>query len=151
MFKKGLITIFIFGSVALAEPIKIVFDVHSGNDAKFAFIMNNLRNLTHNVNNNPKKLQLYMVFYGPAIKYMLNSLDNTPFAKDTNLSNNLMDYQMMLQSYKDQGIVHFRVCHESLNAFHVSSKDVVSFAKVVPAGILEIAKLEHKGYAYIRP
>lgn len=135
----------------LAKPIKIVFDVHTGNDANFQFIMNNLNNLTKSVNQDPKKLQIVLVFYGPGIKYMLNDLSNTPFSKDKNLENNLMDYQMMLQSYKEEGIVHYHVCHKSLNAFHVSPKDVVSFAKVVPAGILDIAKLEEKGYAYIRP
>jgi hypothetical protein len=151
MLKKGILAFMMMGALALANPVKIVFDVHTGSDAKFQFIMNNLRNLTHNTGNNPKNLQLYLVFYGPAIKYMLNSLDNTPFTKDTNLANNLMDMQMQLQAYQQEGVVHFRVCHESLNAYHISPKDVVSFAKVVPAGILEIAKLEREGYAYIRP
>ncbi len=147
----GFLTLLALQLSVLANPIKIVFDVHSGNDANFQFIMNNLHNLTKSVNHDPKKLQIVLVFYGPGIKYMLNDLSNTPFAKDKNLENNLMDYQMMLQSYKDEGIVHYHVCHKSLNAFHVSPKDVVSFARVVPAGILDIATLEEKGYAYIRP
>ncbi len=151
MLRKGFLAFMMVSAISLANPVKIVFDVHTGNDAKFQFIMNNLKNLTHNTGENPKNLQLYLVFYGPAIKYMLNSLDKTVFAKDKTLANNLMDYQMQLQVYQQEGIVHFRVCHESLNAYHISPKDVVSFAKVIPAGILELAKLEHEGYAYIRP
>jgi intracellular sulfur oxidation DsrE/DsrF family protein len=151
MLKKGIVAFMMMGTLALANPVKMVFDVHTVSDARFHLVMNNLRNAIHDTGNNPKNLQIYVVFYGPGIKYMLNSLDNTPFAKDTKLANNLMDLQMQLQAYQQEGVVHFRVCHESLNAYHISPKDVVSFAKVVPAGILEIAKLEHEGYAYVRP
>jgi hypothetical protein len=62
MLKKGILAFMMISTLALANPVKIVFDVHTGNDAKFQFIMNNLRNLTHNTGNNPKNSRFTLFF-----------------------------------------------------------------------------------------
>ena len=48
--------------------------------------------------------------------------------------------------------VEFRVCRNTLNARKISETTLLMEAKVVPAGVVEIARLQaEEGYAYIKP
>ncbi len=140
-----------FLSFAFSKPLKIVIDFHSDKESKFKLLLNNLKNLSQYANNDPKKLQIVIVFYSQGIKYALHDLSITPFKNDKELVDHEAEWHMILDMYKQSGILHYHVCDQSLKAFGVSPKNVASFAKVVPAGIIDIAKLEHEGYAYIKP
>ncbi|AOY92417.1 hypothetical protein BKK79_11955 [Cupriavidus sp. USMAA2-4] len=48
--------------------------------------------------------------------------------------------------------VEFRVCHNTLAARRISETSLLMEAKVVPAGVVEVARLQFdEGYAYIKP
>lgn len=48
--------------------------------------------------------------------------------------------------------VEFRVCRNTLNARRISEQSLLLDAKVVQAGVVEIARLQFdEGYAYIKP
>ncbi|TMS57847.1 hypothetical protein MW7_010260 [Imbroritus primus] len=48
--------------------------------------------------------------------------------------------------------VEFRVCHNTLAARKIPEDKLLLEAKVVPAGVVEIARLQfEEGYAYIKP
>ncbi|MGG1950062.1 DsrE family protein [Ralstonia solanacearum] len=48
--------------------------------------------------------------------------------------------------------VEFRVCHNSLAAFKVPEDKLLLEAKVVPAGVVEITRLQQdEGFAYLKP
>ena len=45
----------------------------------------------------------------------------------------------------------FLVCGNALKAHDIDQAIIADFIKVVPAGVVELAKKQHEGYAYIRP
>ena len=48
--------------------------------------------------------------------------------------------------------VEFRACRNTLTARRISEQSLLMDAKVVPAGVVEIARLQFdEGYAYIKP
>lgn len=48
--------------------------------------------------------------------------------------------------------VEFRACRNTLTARKISEQSLLMDAKVVPAGVVEIARLQFdEGYAYIKP
>lgn len=61
-----------------------------------------------------------------------------------------------MESFSEEG-VKFLVCRNSLNKLCsagvvcLKEKDLPSFVSVVPAGITEIIKKQHEGYAYVKP
>jgi intracellular sulfur oxidation DsrE/DsrF family protein len=57
-------------------------------------------------------------------------------------------YGDLMQSLHKQGL-QFRVCYNSMYALHVEPSDIYPYMKVVPAGILQVAKKQMQGYAYI--
>lgn len=56
----------------------------------------------------------------------------------------------MMQQLAEQG-VHFAACNNSLNSFGIRPQELVPFAEVVPAGVLELALRQREGYAYLKP
>ena len=48
--------------------------------------------------------------------------------------------------------VEFRICNNTLSAHNIPASDVVLQARVVPSGVVEVAKLQaREGYVYLRP
>lgn len=45
----------------------------------------------------------------------------------------------------------FLACKNALNSNKISTDDIPNFVKIVPAGVVELAKKQEMGYAYIRP
>ncbi len=45
----------------------------------------------------------------------------------------------------------FAACNNSLNALKIDRSSLISFVKVVPAGVLELVERQAEGYAYIKP
>ncbi|MDO5516162.1 MAG: DsrE family protein [Clostridium sp.] len=45
----------------------------------------------------------------------------------------------------------FAACRNSLNKFAICQEDLIPFVEVVPSGVIEIAKKQEGGYAYIKP
>lgn len=44
-----------------------------------------------------------------------------------------------------------RVCQNAMRHFDVAPKQLHPAASVVPAGVVELVDLQHKGFAYIKP
>lgn len=47
--------------------------------------------------------------------------------------------------------VEFRVCQITLERRKIDPKKLVPEAKLVPSGVAEVTKLQHEGYAYLKP
>ncbi|KAF1293408.1 DsrE family protein [Candidatus Enterococcus leclercqii] len=47
--------------------------------------------------------------------------------------------------------VEFHACHNAMQAFGISPEDLPANVEIVPAGVLDLVKLQHRGYAYIKP
>lgn len=47
--------------------------------------------------------------------------------------------------------VRFTACRHALSSFGIHPEQLLAFVQVVPSGILELARRQAEGYAYIRP
>jgi intracellular sulfur oxidation DsrE/DsrF family protein len=47
--------------------------------------------------------------------------------------------------------VHFLLCRNSLSNMDIPESSLLGTCKVVPAGILELVRLQMEGYAYVKP
>lgn len=47
--------------------------------------------------------------------------------------------------------VSFRVCANALKKAGLTREDLLEYVTVVPAGVVEIVRLQREGYAYIKP
>ena len=47
--------------------------------------------------------------------------------------------------------VSYLACNNAMNAHHIKKEDLAETIEVVPAGVMALVRLQHEGYAYIKP
>jgi intracellular sulfur oxidation DsrE/DsrF family protein len=135
--KKSLL--FISGLLACTlswADIKVVYHLSEG-IPQASRAMGNIRN---HLAADPK-VKIVVVTHGLGIDFLLDGATNQmdqPFAGG-------------VSDLVNKG-VDFRVCNNTLVARKISADKLLMEAKVVPAGVAEVAKLQAKeGYVYLRP
>ncbi len=117
------------------KNLKIVFHVDSPNVQRVEMAFHNAHSVE--MHTGTGKVRMVVVANGPAVKFFLRSTSS--------------EIASQIHNLESTGDVRFHVCEASLKAFHYSPSDVLGDCKVVPAGVIDIARLEARGYAYIKP
>ena len=113
---------------------KVVFHIDWDNEEPLIMALNNMENLLKEVP--AEEAIIYLVANGVAVK--LFQLERaTRYASRT-------------KKLSDIG-VRFLVCNNSLRNLGIDRDQLIRFCEVVPAGILELIRLQVEGCAYIKP
>lgn len=126
------------GSALAAEKQKVVYHLNS-DDAKHQMAF--MQNVQNHINAVGKEnLDLRVVMHGPGVSLLQNAKKNE-------------DVKSRVDNLKLQGI-SFNVCANTLKGKKINAKtDMydVTEKDIVPSGVAEIAILQGKGYAYVKP
>jgi len=119
-----------------ADEIKVVYHISDGIEQAtrgLAIIRNELRA--------EPSTKITVVALGDGIQFLLKG------TKDRNGK----PFDTAVAALAAQG-VEFRICNNTLTAHNVPISEVLPQAKVIPAGVVEIVRLQAKeGHAYFRP
>jgi intracellular sulfur oxidation DsrE/DsrF family protein len=120
-----------------AKEYKAVYHLNSDDIKHHKAFLGNVQNHINAVGKD--KLDLRVVMHGPGLAILQN-------AKTDN------DIQSKIDNLKLQG-VSFNVCANTLKSKNIDKKDLydVSDKDIVPSGVAELAILQSKGYAYVKP
>ncbi|MBI3523103.1 MAG: DsrE family protein [Betaproteobacteria bacterium] len=118
-----------------SDHVKVVYHINEGLE-KAADLLRNVRN---HLNADPSA-KIVVVGHSKGIDFML----------DGAVDNNGLPFRTTMEDLADKG-VEFRVCNNTLTSRHIPASKVVAPATIVPSGVAEIAKLESKGYVYLKP
>jgi len=117
------------------QPVKVVFGVSDPG----AQLNESLVNAAYTIKYlKPRgiKYEIELVLYGKAV-----------FSADS-FNEEYAGYSELMAELNAQGVV-FSVCNNSLMSVGLPKDDLYSYIKLVPAGILEIAKKQMQGFSYI--
>jgi len=123
------------GYFAQHQPVKIVFGV-SDPGGQLKETLANAAYVIRDLKSHGATYSIQVVLYGNAVR-----------AADA-FGQRYAGYGQLLEALAKQG-VQFRVCYNSLASLHQDPANVYDYMKVVPAGILQIAKKQMQGYAYV--
>ena len=98
-----------------------------------------LRNVRNHLDIDPTA-KITVVSHGNGVDFLMEG------AKDKNGSL----YAGPISALKSRGVT-FEVCEITLKNRSLKSEQFLQEADFTPSGVLRIAKLQHQGYAYIRP
>ena len=117
---------------AVADDLKVVFQVSEGDkQARIALFM-----AKRDLDRDPKA-KIEIVAYGDGVQFLQNdTLFSSQGPKVAELT--------------ARGVV-FKVCADSMRFHNLTPADFLPKVQVVPSGSLEIAKLQQRGYSYLRP
>jgi hypothetical protein len=117
------------------NPIKVVYHIDDTTRASAL-----LKNVENHLAAAPGT-KITVVAHGKGIDFMLNN------AQDANGN----PYNVMMETLAQQG-VEFKICNNTLKSRHLTAADVAYPVTIVPAGIVEIARLQaQEGYVYVKP
>ncbi len=114
--------------------LKVVFHIDVDNKELLAMALNNMGNLLKEVS--PNETAIYLVLNGAAVKLFQR--------KRATL------YASRIEKFFKIG-VRFLLCSNSLKNLNIRRDELVKTCEVVPAGILELIRLQTEGCAYIKP
>ena len=116
---------------AMAED-KAVFQVTEADPARWALILNNVRNLQTGVA--PETVDVEIVAFGPGIQ-MLKA--DSPVA--ARIAETLGSHVKVV------------ACQNTMRAMKLGEADMLPDIGYVPAGVVEVMRKQQQGYAYLRP
>ena len=118
------------------KVLKAVIEVDSAAPARWNYAVAVLTNIEKAFGNNPRRYRLELVAFGPGIRMLSvwNDAHN----------------RIPLEKLAAHGL-KIRACHNAMLATHLVRKDIFAFARVVPAGVLEVARKEMQGYVALKP
>lgn len=128
---------FLFGLIlslavyAQTPPVKIVFDVTSGEEGVHQSAM---RHISVMANQYPDS-EFEMVVYSSALDMVLK--DKSSVSKE-------------LEELAKKENVTFKVCQMSLDRYKLTTSSLIPGVGTVPDGILEIIKKQQEGWGYIK-
>jgi len=129
---------------------KVVYHINYDDPRKQAGALRNIQNHINAVG--AENLDLKVVVHGNGLALLLepDSLEKLTKFKHANATENMT---AKIDGLKDQG-VSFNVCANTVRGRKVDMEtDLynVSQEDIVPSGVAEVAALQQKGYAYIKP
>jgi uncharacterized protein len=113
---------------------KAVFHVDWDQEERLLMALENTKNLFKEIP--PQQCSVHMVANGKAVNL---------FRKDR-----AAKYASDMDELHKQG-VRFKACRNAMAKNNVEKSDLLEICEVVPAGILEVIKLQQEGFAYIKP
>ena len=135
--RRLFLPLLLVSGIAVADqPVKVVYQFSEGLEQA----SRGLNNIANHLEADPTA-KIVVVAFGPGVDFLLDG------AKDKLGS----DYQLKIAELALKG-VDFRVCNNTLKYRHIDPARVDQEAKIVPAGVAEIANLQFKEhFAYIKP
>lgn len=119
-----------------AEPIKVVYHLVDGID-QASRAMANIRN---HLRAEPET-KIVVVANGDGIRFLLAGA----------AERNGRPFDAAVAALAEQG-VEFRVCNNTLTAHGIAPSELLPQAKLVPSGVVEVARLQaREGFVYLRP
>lgn len=136
------------GQASTYEPQKVVYHVNYDNAKRQAGALRNIQNHINAVG--ADKLDLRVVMHGKGLSLMLIPEEAQKTKLPSGNANEAM--QGKIASLRSQGVT-FKVCANTLRGKKISVDNLFDVMKedVVPSGVAELAKLQTKGFTYLRP
>ena len=98
-----------------------------------------LRNVRNHMDTDPSA-KIVVVAHGNGVDFLMEG------AKDRNGSL----YSGTVSALKSRGVI-FEVCEITLKTRNLKHEQFIQEVDFTPSGVVRITKLQHQGYAYIRP
>lgn len=118
------------------EPVKVVYHFVDGIDQA----SRGLANIRNHLRAEPDT-KIVAVANGDGIRFLLAG------AKERNGK----PFDAAVADLSAKG-VEFRICNNTLSAHNIPASEVLPQARIVPSGVVEVAKLQaREGYVYLRP
>jgi len=148
-------------TVAQAEPAappvtdeavkKVVWHVDFGDPRRLSALIQNVNNMVTTYQNELEEHDVRIVFLAAGIRFLTtDALAKTPFAEDKDFKARRAELIQRLQQLRTIMNVKLELCEITREALRLPTEKIIPGVGAVRSGVVRIAELQHKGYAYLK-
>ena len=148
-------------AVAQAEPAvppvadesvkRVVWHVDFAEPRRLSALIQNVNNMVTTYQGELEEYDVRIVFLAGGIRFLTKDpLVNTPFAEDKEMKDRRAELILRLQQLRDVMNVKLELCDITREALQLPAAKIIPGIGVVRSGVVRIAELQHKGYAYLK-
>lgn len=158
IFKKILMAIMFMSSfgapVAFAEEDevkKVVYHADFSDPRRFSAMLTSINNMTTHYQNEMVEYDVRIVFVAHGIRFLTDDkLEKTPFAEDKAMAERRESNAGRLLTLNTVQEVKLELCDITRKGIGLNKSKLFEGVESVPSGVVRIAELQSKGFAYIK-
>ena len=135
--------------------VRVVYPLDFADIKRVHFMINTVNNLVKHFQSNLTEYEISIVGYGPGIQYMMKDFKGTgfvgkPYLKQGGPTTKGSDGRFAALKALAGDSLQFFACKNTMTKKKVLDKQLKSYVKVTPAGVLKLIQLQSAGAAYIK-
>jgi len=136
---------------AAAQVAKVVWHVDFADARRLSAMIQNVNNMVTTYQGNLEDYDVHVVFLAGGIRFLTaDPLKGTPFAEDEAFRKARPDLITRLQQLRTLHNVTLELCEITREQLNLPRDKVIEGIASVRSGVVRIAELQHKGYAYLK-
>ena len=136
---------------AEAQPAKVVWHVDFGDPRRLSAMIQNVNNMVSTYQGDLQEYDVRIVFLAAGIRFVTeDKLARTPFAEDARLRRQRKNLIDRLNQLRELHGVKLELCELTREAIGLPKDKVIAGVEPVTSGVVRIAELQSKGYAYLK-
>ena len=133
------------------ERVKVVYHADFADPRRFSAMLTSVNNMMNHYENELVEADVRIVFVAHGIRFLTDdALEKTPFAADAALEERRENLKGRLLSLADTRGVKLELCDITRSQIGLAKDGVYPAVSLVPSGVVQIADLQRKGFAYIK-
>ena len=130
---------------------KVVWHVDFAEPRRLSAMMQSVNNMVTTYQSNLEDYDVRIVFLAGGIRFVTeDALANTPFAEDAEFRRARPDLIQRLRQLRDLHKVKLEYCELTIGALGLPKERIIPGVAAVRSGVVRIAELQSKGFAYLK-
>ena len=130
---------------------KVVYHADFTDPRRFSAMLTSINNMVTYYQNELLEYDVRIVFVAHGVRFVTDDkLAGTPFAEDAALAERRTDLRGRLESLREVQGVKLELCDITRSQVGLPADKLFEGVVLVPSGVVEIAKLQAAGFAYIK-
>jgi intracellular sulfur oxidation DsrE/DsrF family protein len=137
--------------VKASDMAKVVYHADFADPRRFSAMLTSVNNMVTYYQNQLIDYDVRIVFVAHGIRFVTNDkLDGTPFAEDAAMAERRENNAGRLESLRSVQGVKLELCDITRAQINLSQERLYEGVTMVPSGVVQLAKLQDEGFAYIK-
>lgn len=133
------------------ETPKVVYHVDYKNPRRFSAQLTSIYNMVHHYRNQLMDYDVRIVVNSFGVRFFTgNDLEGTPFEADEQLKEQREELKGRITSLMSTYDVEVAICDITRNQIDLAKDAFYDGVSFVDSGVVELARLQQKGFAYIK-
>jgi intracellular sulfur oxidation DsrE/DsrF family protein len=140
-----------FAADSTSDVARVVYHADFSDPRRFSAMLTSINNMVTYYQNQLMEYDVRIVFVAHGIRFLTDDkLAGTPFASDDALEERRSNIKGRLSALNSVQGVKLELCDITRSQVKLSEEKLYGGVEMVPSGVVQLAALQHQGFAYIK-